>query len=715
MADHKWPEAGKRSLIGKRISRLDGPKKSAGRAKYSFDVNRAGMLHAKMVLSPHAHARVLSIDSSTAEKMPGVKGVDVIVAPGREVLWAGQEVAAVAAETEEQARDAARAIRVEYEPLPFFVADAAPDRVPGADRARPLAEQTEGNVEQGFQQADVTHEGSYGASVITHCCLESHGHVTEWEGDQLTVWASTQNLYGLSQEFARALEVQSGKVRVLTPMMGGGFGSKFSADTWGLSCARLAKKAGRPVKLMLERDHELIGAGVRPSMYARVRVGAQKDGTLTAWWSESWGTGGPGTGAGSPNLPYVIRVPNRRTRHTAVVTNTGPVRAWRAPNHPQMCLITMSALDDLAAKMGMDPLDFMLKNLRYVAQRNLEEVYRAELLKGAELMDWKRKWHARSDKSPGPLRRGLGLSIHTWGGGGHSSRCDVTIHPDGSVRVSLASQDLGTGTRTVIGIVAAETLGLPLDRVTVNIGDSNLPPSGGSGGSTTVGGVSSSTRRAATAALNELLAKVAPALGVPPDQLEAAGGKIHVKGAPSRSLGWKQACAKLGATPITASGQRQPGSDDLISSGVGGIQMAEVEVDVETGIVKPERLVAVQDCGLIIDLKTAESQVYGACIMGISYALFEQRVMDDMTGRCLNPDMEFYKLAGIGDIGEITVHMMTGPGYDERGVIGLGEPPVISPGAAISNAVANAIGVRVPELPLTPDRVLAALEKGGAA
>jgi xanthine dehydrogenase YagR molybdenum-binding subunit len=188
-----------------------------------------------------------------------------------------------------------------------------------------------------------------------------------------------------------------------------------------------------------------------------------------------------------------------------------------------------------------------------------------------------------------------------------------------------------------------------------------------------------------------------------------------VKGDPAKYLTWKQACAKLGAAPINATGQRRQPSDDLISGGVGGVQMAEVAVDIETGVVKIEKLVAVQDCGLVIDLKTAESQVYGACIMGVCYALYEEKIMDEQTGHCLNPDLEFYKLAGIADIGELVVHMMTGPGYDDRGVIGLGEPPVVSPGAAISNAVANAIGARVPTLPLTPDKVLAAIEKGGAA
>ena len=217
-------------------------------------------------------------------------------------------------------------------------------------------------------------------------------------------------------------------------------------------------------------------------------------------------------------------------------------------------------------------------------------------------------------------------------------------------------------------------------------------------------------------ALDQLFAVVAPGLGVPADQLVAVGGNIQAKGDSSKQLSWKDACAKLQVKTIQATGKNPDASKcKLGDSGVGGVQIADVSVDTETGLVKINKMVAAQDCGLIIDLKTAESQCYGALIMGITYALFEEKIMDQITGRMLNNNMEFYKLAGIGDIGELVVHMMTGPGYDERGTIGLGEPPVISPGAAISNAVANAIGVRVPTIPLTPDKVLAALAKGGVA
>ena len=222
------------------------------------------------------------------------------------------------------------------------------------------------------------------------------------------------------------------------------------------------------------------------------------------------------------------------------------------------------------------------------------------------------------------------------------------------------------------------------------------------------------TRRGSLDARDELFAAVAPSLGVQPAELEAWEGKIRVKGDPSKSLMWKQACSKLGVKTIQTTG-KNPGPCHLGDSGVGGVQIADVSVDTETGQVKVNRIVAAQDCGLIIDVKTAESQVYGALIMGVCYSLFEQKVMDETLGVMLNPNMEFYKLATIGDFGEFIVHMMTGPGYDERGVIGLGEPPVISPGAAIANAITNAIGVRVPTLPLTPDKVLAALEKGAMA
>jgi xanthine dehydrogenase YagR molybdenum-binding subunit len=783
MADYAWPDRDHRTLIGERITRVDSPLKVSGQAKYTYDVHRPDMLYGKVLRCPYAHAKVLSIDTGGAEKMPGVKAVHVIQGANANIHWAGDEIVAVAAIDETTAEDAIRAIKVEYQKLPHLVRDAEPpkgaaeeqgplsvddiddmldnqvpsqqmvsqiqqygmtkkaddkelkmlksdgasDAVLDAVRAAVIhpevtskprsnyqkaAQVTVGDPDKAFSEAEVISEGLYGVPVITHCCLESHGSISEWtDPDHLFVHMSTQNVSGIPGQMAEPLKVPAANIRLHQDHIGGGFGSKFGPDRWGIATAQISKKAnGKPVRIMLERDAELMVAGARPSAYARVKVGAKKDGTLVAWQSNSWGTGGPG-GGGSPPIPYVVNIPNRRQQHTAIRNNIGPARAWRAPNHPQAAVLTMGPLEDLAAKLSMDPVELFLKNLDLTGPRR--DNYREELAIASHLMGWKQKWRPRGQNISGNMAHGLGVSLHTWGGRGHKSACDFTIHPDGSVDIKMGSQDLGTGTRTCILIVAADTLGIPMDTISLEIGDTSYPPSGGSGGSTTIGGVSASTRRAAVDARDALFAKIAPALNAAPDQLESVNGSVRVKGDPSRSLSWKEACSKLGAVGVTVRGNN-PDPDkppDLTNSGVGGVQMAEVAVDTDTGIVKVQKMVAVQDCGLVIDLKTAESQCLGALIMGISYALFEEKVMDPTTGRMLNANMEFYRLAGLNDIPELVVHMMTGKGYDERGVIGLGEPPVISPGAAIANAVANAIGVRVPFLPLTPDRVLNALQQ----
>ena len=783
MSDYQWPDPATRPLLGKRISRVDGPVKVSGRAKYTYDYNPDGLLAGKILRCPYAHARITSIDTSVAEKMPGVKAIRVIQQAGTEIFWAGDEVVGVAAVDETTAEDAIRAIKVQYEVLPHFVSDAEPpknialdsgplsqddfedledNQVPddqviatikrngisfhprekylkdtqesGVDKKvvealrsakyaegktatspyKKTAVQKQGEPDKAFASAAAIVEGLYGASCITHCCLETHGMASEWTGDKdLLVHISTQNLSGIASQLAEPLGVPAGNIQVMQQYIGGGFGSKFSPDRWGITSAQLSKAAGgKPVKIMLERDSEQKVAGMRPSGYGRVKIAADKDGKLVAWQSSSWGTGGMG-GGGTPPLPYIFDIPNQRKQSVAIATNQGSARAWRAPNHPQAAVITMCAIDDLAAKMNMDPFDLITRNLELTGKR--ADTYRDELPIAAELMEWKKNWHPRGGKSAGPLKRGFGLSLHTWGGRGHNSDCDLTIHPDGSVEIKMATQDLGTGCRTIITIVAADALGIPMSDVKLLIGDSRYPVSGGSGGSTTSGGVTSSTRRAAVDARNQLFDKVAPALKAKPEELEAVNATVRVKSDPSRSLSWKEACSKIGVMPMTIRGKNPDKSKppDLTNSGVGGVQMADVSVDTETGIVRVNNMVAVQDCGLVVDVKTAESQVLGALIMGISYALYEEKILDPVTGRMLNPNMEFYRLAGIADVGELKVHMMTGKGYDERGVIGLAEPPVVSPGAAISNAVANAIGVRVPFLPLTPNRVLEAMEQGG--
>jgi xanthine dehydrogenase YagR molybdenum-binding subunit len=704
--DYSWPPTEKRKIIGQRYKRVDGPIKSSGRAKYSSDLNPKDLLFGAYLTSPYAHARVTNIDTSAAEKTAGVKAVHVSAPAGTEIQWPGAEIAAVAATTEEIARDAVRKIKVDYEVLPHLVKED--DLSKAAARSKAAGERVTGDPDKAFQEAEVVSEGQYGIPVVTHCTLESHGQVTQWQGDQVHVWPSVQDVTNYAGQLGKNLKVETANIHVNQQHIGGGFGSKFAPDAWGEVGARLSQKAGgRPVKLFLDRATDQMIAGNRPSAFAKIKIAGKRDGTITGWQSESWSTGGLG-GGGMPPIPYVYDIPNKHLSHTAVSVNAGPSRAWRAPNQQQASYLTCSAFEDFAAKAGLDPLEVFHKNAGYTPRA---EQYRYQLGKAAEIAEWKKLWHPRGQGGSGPVKRGLGLGINAWPGAGHQSNCRTTINPDGSVLVEIGTQDLGTGTRTIIIQVAAETLGLQMGQIKLAIGTNALPPDAASGGSTTVGGVSSSTRKSTMNALAKLFEVAAPALGVQPEQLEAADGHIRVKDTPSKSLTWQAACRKMGTSKISEMGvneQRNPMG--LNSSGAAGVQIADVSVDTETGLVRINRYVAVQDCGMIINPRLSESVCYGAITMGIGTALYEERILDEQTGRMLNPDFEFYKLAGIADIGEIIVHLDIRPENDKRGVIGLGEPPAIAICAAIGNAVANAIGVRVPRIPMTPDHVLAALE-----
>ena len=352
---YKWPE--KRKIIGTGVPRLDGALKASGKAKYSFDRNLPGMLYGKILRSPHAHCKVVELDLGPAEAMPGVKASHVIKGKGAELFYGGDEIVALAAETEEQARDALRKIKITYEVLPHVASEAD-----GLKKAvNPKTEQKGEDVDANFAKAAAVSEGTYGCPVITHVCWESHGLVAWWKADdELLVYASTQAVVGTADDLKKTFP--NVKVTCETPFMGGGFGSKFGPDIQGTVCAHLAKKAMRPVKLMLERDEEHWCAGNRPSQFAKVKAAADKDGKLIAFEAESWGTGGHSSGADN-RLPYVYLPAGHRFKHFDVAVNASNKRALRAPAHPQACLIMEQVMDDVADKLGMDPVQFRLKNL----------------------------------------------------------------------------------------------------------------------------------------------------------------------------------------------------------------------------------------------------------------------------------------------------------------------------------------------------------------
>ena len=561
-------------------------------------------------------------------------------------------------------------------------------------------------------------EGTYSAPVITHVCLEPHGLTVQWKGDSVEAWASTQSVGTTAGELAAHAKLPQSKVVVHTEVMGGGFGSKFGADAWGLAAADLSKAAdGRPVRLFLDRAHEHLAAGNRPSAIAKVKMGATKDGKLVGVIAETSGTGGAGTGAAFP-FPYVYAVPASSRSHSDIFTNGGNARAMRAPGHPQGCFVMESAMDDLADKLGIDPLEFRLKNLPEPGKDMVQDgfskstvdrtpIYRDEVAMGAELFGWKAKWKPRGQNGAGPIKRGVGMALHQWGGGGPpTNKVACTINPDGSVEMKTATQDIGTGARTIFAIIAAEVFGLKYTDITSSIGNSTYPPGQPSGGSTTTPAMSPPAYNAAILARDELFVKIAPGLDAQPQDLSLADGRVLVKG--QTKMSWKDACRKLGMRPIEVVGSWSP-RRAATPGGVGGGPFAAGTVDVETGVVRLKKIVAIQDSGLIIDKLTWESQVYGGIIGSLNYGLFEERVMDPTTGVMLNPDMELYKLAGASDIPEIVVRAYETPEMKARGVIGIGEPPTVSTSAAIGNAVANACGVRVPEMPLSPMNVLNAL------
>lgn len=689
----KWSDRKTSKYVGKKLPRVDGPEKVTGAAKYTYDIVLPDMLYGVFLRSPHAAAKVRSIDTSAAENMPGVKAVIALASTGGQIRYLGQELAAVAAITEELAKDAAAVIKVEYDRQPHSVRTEVAAKNP--ERCDPFSNGVPENVAGALASAKAVVEGEYSVPVRLHTALETHGVVVRWDSDDsVTAWVSTQGVHGVRQGLSSNLGLPGGNVRVLADYVGGGFGAKLGPGLEGSVAARLAKAAGAPVKLMCDRYGEQLTTGNGPDAHLSVKAGASADGKIVGVAGNAFGTGGYSKRWGMP-FPYVYSFGERAVNQHGAQTNCGSQAAMRAPMHPQACAITEMLVDDLAHKLGMDPVEFRMKNIG-------DPVRRGEFEVGAKAIDWSRR-----NKTPGAgtgrYRFGLGVASGQWGGGGGpGSVVEVTIHPSGQVESKVGSQDIGTGTRTYVASIVAEDLGIDLSRVKASIGDSRLGNSGASGGSTTTASLAPAVKKAAVTARQRLFEKIGPLLGAQPEYMEARDGRVFVASDPSKGLTFDEACAKLGTQPIVAIGEFD---SSLQQGGVAGVQYVEVRVDTWTGQVLPIKIVAVHDCGYAINRLTTESQIIGGVIQGIAMGLFEERKMDEFTGRCLNANLENYKLPGTMEMPEIVPIL-----YDTHDrVAGIGEPPVIPTAGAIANAVFNAIGVRISHLPITPKKVLEAL------
>jgi xanthine dehydrogenase YagR molybdenum-binding subunit len=733
------------TYIGKPTERYDGPAKAMGKGKYTADINLPGMLYARLVDATIPHGRILSIDTSAAEKLPGVRAVHVIehvygVAELRDpkletpsrypvVRYAGQPVAGVAAVSQQIADDAAKLVKVQYDTMPFVVdrtdarADDAPMVFPGpADEAGsagggggPKGVPQKGNVhgpqrknigdiEKGFAEADVIVEEEYFTQVQTHSALETHGFVVDWKPEEVTVYASTQGTSSVREEFADVFKLPKSKVRVITEYMGGGFGAKFGAGNEGVIAATLSQKANAPVKLMLDRRQEHIVSN-RPDSHQSLKIGAKRDGTLTAIHLTSYGTAGVGTGAGTAGpATNLYKCPNLLTEEYDVFVNAGPGAAFRAPGHPQGCFAFEQAIDELAVKLNMDPLTFREKIDESPARKAERQVI-------LERTNWRSRRAAGSDT--GPVKRGMGIAQSVWYRFvSMDSSCEVRVSRDGSVELMSAVQDLGTGTKTMLAIIVAEEFGIPPASVVIRIGDTRFPIGPDSGGSVTTGSISPAARNAAYQAKQKLFGAAAPQFGTTADNLVLKNGRIAFKNDASRSYTLKQVTAKLPTAEISARATRVAEySKERLT--YGGVDYVELAVDTETGRVHIEKVFGAHDCGRPINPTGVISQINGGILQGISYALFEQRIMDRNAGYMLNANLENYKILGAREVPQIDIVLVENYiAQSSTDAAGIGESAgIITLAAAIGNAFYNATGVRMRKIPMTPANVLSALGK----
>ena len=732
------------TVIGQPAPRHDGREKVTGAVRFTADISLPGLLHARVLRSPLPHARVRSIDVSAAARHPGVRAILPIASPDdpqRALLrYVGVPVAAVAATSIAAAEAALRKILVDYQALDFVVemdlarkataplvytsaemapgGDSsgypAPANLPLRGNVRGPSVSRRGDVTKGFDDADVVVETEYRTQVQTHCCLEPHGIVADWRADGLTVYISTQYTTGVRHELAEAFGLPLNRVRVVVHAMGGGFGSKSTLGDYGRFAVELSRRTQAPVRLMLDREEEQMDSGNRPATWQRLRIGAKRDGALCAISLLSYGTAGVALGAGVGfNAEALYNCPNFEGAQHDVFINAGPGCAMRAPGNTPGAFGLEQAIDELAERLAMDPLALR-------ERIDPSPVRREERRIGAARIGWQRRHLPGAD--PGPVKRGLGMAQSLWMSNVQiDSSCEVRVLRDGSVEVLSSVQDIGTGTGTVLAQTVAEVLGLRASDITVRIGDTEFPPGPPSYGSRATASITPPARTAAWQVLQSLLREAALALNAAPEDLVAREGRIFVADDRSRGMSFREAAARLRTDRISAVASRSDdypgfarrmGDAALARQTLGGVQFAEVAVDTETGIARVERVVAVQDCGRPMNPAQLESQVHGGIIMGLSYALFEERLLDQHTGRMVNADLEHYKLAGPCETPAIDVMILENyQGNSATDAYGIAEPANIATAAAIANAVYNAIGVRLRSLPMTPAAILGALGK----
>ena len=773
-------------IVGGRVPIIDGAEKVTGAAKFTGDLRLPGMLHGKVLRSPHAHARILNINAKRALSLPGVKAVVTIDdskripynstgVPGRKLVedqfilsdkarFVGDPVAAVAATDKDVAREALDLIEVEYEPLPFVLdaetalSELAPEVHEGTGNVAFTVTMSDGDIEEGFRQADHVFEDTYRTSKPYQCSLEPCGvSIAHFDSSgRLTVWTSTQMPFVIRGLLSKTLGLPMAKVRVIKPYVGGGFGSRLGT-TNELICALLAQKSGRPVKLEYTREESFLGSEPRHPVKMELRTGVKRDGTITAREMKAY----VDTGAYATHGPAITTIlgrwfrsiykcPHMKYEGITVYTNTVPAGGFRGYGNPQATFAVECQADRISRELGLDPLEFRLKNhycegdkwaftgyevescgfeecVKHIRARIGEESGGCEKVAVSSPGNVDRVQDVPEEDRETPpsvrkavagcKRRGIGLAMMMHVSGGRPvlhevSSAVVKLNEDGTASIRFGSPDIGQGSSTSLMQIAAETLGLELDSLTFSFEtDTDEDPyDAGSHASRQAYSGGYAVKVACERARDKLLCVASKMMDVPVERLRISKGIVYDAVNPERRITMSEVSRTAlmeGEQIIGTSSAEPPGGPP-----VSGIQLAEVEVDTVTGEVNVLRLVAAHDVGKAINPMIVEGQIEGSLVQGLGYALMEDLVIDRKTGRPFNTSFLDYKLPTIKDVPEVEVVIVEAP--SKTGAFGaksIGEGALVPTAAAIANAVYDAVGVRVNELPITPERVLEKLKE----
>jgi xanthine dehydrogenase YagR molybdenum-binding subunit len=738
------------NLIGQPFDRTDGLLKVTGEARYAAEFPEARLAHAVLVTSTIASGTIASIDASRAQALPGVllvmtyqnaprlpNGGQPALAPpaGRrlsllqdnQVHYSNEPVAVVVADTLEHATDAARQLRIAYQSS-SAITDFA-QALPNAHApVRPQGRQTDtqrGSFEDGMRQGAVHVAATYTTPIEHHNPMEPHATMARWDGPQLTVYDSTQGVSSAAQAIARTLGIAPGDVRVICPFVGGGFGCKGSSWSHVSLCAMAAKQTGHPVRLALERPQMFGPVGARPHTEQHLVLAARRDGTLTAMRHDSFSNTSmieDWTETCCMVTRMLYAVPNQVTTHRLVPLNLGTPTFMRAPGETTGSFALESAMDELAVALNMDPLALRIKNYADAdpqenkpwSGKSLRECYQA----GAEKFGWSRRIHAPRSMRNGGTLIGMGMATATYPANRSEASAIARILPDGTAMVASGTQDLGTGTYTVMTQVAADALGFAPENIHFALGDSSLPRAPVSGGSQSAASVSPAVHDAAGDARRQLIAlaladQASPVYGLPLDDITVDNGWVMSRSQPARRDPAAAIIARSGGKPIEASATVKPGDEkQKYSLHSFGAVFVEVHVDAELGTIRVPRVVAVYDVGRVLNQKTARSQMMGGIVWGVGAALQEESTLDTRYGRFTNASLADYHVPVNADIGSLDISFLDRPDpyINSLGVRGIGEIGITGVPAALANAVYHATGVRVRDLPITLDKVMGTLQ-----